>query len=120
MDDIDRKRLTEFLGICWHEIKEDVPGIMVHLICACGKGYLSYEAMNNHIKGNRTFFLPDDWADLGAVKNRLVETEKWRDFHDYCTQRCDCMLRPHEFEEWLFSPPTFNRLASEFLKGEKK
>jgi hypothetical protein len=31
----------------------------------------------------------------------MVESGKWRDFWDYMVQRCDRMLRPHEFTAWL-------------------
>lgn len=105
----DAERLTLFIGECWHE------GHTGSMFCDhCGM--IVSDA-------HRTFFLPNDWADLGAVRNKLVETGRWDAFNDFADEKWGKeagtgFLQSH-FNAWLFTPPTFNRLASEFLKGEK-
>lgn len=113
------KRLTEFLGECWHEN----PGIPINsfapdvFTCVkCGEYF-------NRLNKNRTFFLPDDWDDLGAVRNELVETGKWEAFILYAIDIYHYAVRDEDdvsdFIEGLIYPPTFNRLADEFLEGER-
>ena len=114
----DAKRLTLFLGECWHDsVYTDHRG---NICLKCDRA--------TFLGNQRSFFLPDDWADLGAVRNKLVETGKWEKFENQSyiayekegkVRFNDLMLNPAAFTAWFIYPPTFNRLAAEFLKGEK-
>ena len=124
-DDL-RKRLTEFLGKCWHHFNDD-PTSGTFTICEECLGYRHNLPVGDQC--NRTFFDPDDWADLGAVKNKLVETGKWIGFMYFAaeTYNKQYINRPVgingnevmiDFTEWLFTPPAFNGTMAEFLKQE--
>jgi hypothetical protein len=125
MTDDQRRRLTEYLGECWHEpCGPYTPGIM----CSCGKR--SYNA--KHAENNRTF---TNWPDLGAVKEKLVEKGDWfRRFKSYAASKWlddeDEMERYEisdvaAFMVWLFRPidengkPHFCRLVAEWLESRK-
>ncbi len=117
MNDDRRKMLTEFLGLCWHELltDSDFPAV-----CSCGRPWTKADHTN------RTF---TTWADLGAVYSRMVEREDWAKFLDYSIDRypiaplksvCD------ECDRWLAWLLGLNHpeqiadrmeLAAEFLEG---
>jgi len=78
LDDDRRKLITEkLLGECWHCQVEDRPGIIVHLICACGKGFLSYDAMKYHLGSNRTF---NNDTDMMAIYRAIYKNGEWGRF----------------------------------------
>ena len=112
MNDASRKRLTDYLEEFLHDY------VKMHG-CSCGFESDHSLAMYNHIKRNpnRTFTTGNDMLDL---KEKIVKKGDWRDFHDYCTQRCDRMFRPHEFENWLFTMPRFAELVDEWLREKEE
>lgn len=79
LTDETRRKLTEFLGECWHEAtRQERDNFLLHgkefLTCAkCG-----YEGVGFPY---RPFTTP---ADLFAVYGKLVETDRWKKFIAYC------------------------------------
>lgn len=109
-DDI-KKRLTLFLGECWHDNSYPVRG--------CG-------LCGSRIQPRRTF---TTWPDLGALMEKLVERKKWGEFREFAWGRYQttdeyyaifravgCVM-PTEFEAWLFTPTRFASLVGEYLEG---
>lgn len=122
LTDEQRRKLTIFIG----ELHECVWGELIpyhdaksitRYSCSCGGDCVSF----NHFLHGRPFTTP---ADLSAVYGKLVETGRWRDYWDYISQRCDCMMRPHEFTAWLFCLATPSEIpdrmavVAEFLGEE--
>lgn len=115
MTDKMKKRLTEFLGECWHERSCD---IYHEVQCSCGKEFSReyYCVLEDHIADtNRTFTTGNDMADL---KDKLEEKRMWIRF--FRVTRVDKRERPFdEFIAWLFTPTRFCELVGEFLEKEK-
>jgi hypothetical protein len=133
MTDDQRKRLTEYLGECWHKgywycncCKEEISPTRVtyqEQCDTCGQ-YVEWVS-------NRTF---TNWPDLGAVKEKLVEKGDWfRRFKSYAASKWlddeDEMERYEisdvaAFMVWLFRPidengkPHFCRLVAEWLEAK--
>ena len=71
MMDIEiRKRLTEFLGECWHEKGDKIGELGVYCCKKCRTAF-------HRQSGFRTFTTPADALD---VMNKLVEMGKWVQF----------------------------------------
>jgi len=121
----DKKRLTPFLGECWHKQVESKQGIFVRLVCACGQELLSYEAMNSHVdRRNRTYLTP---SDQHAVFTKLVEVRKWDGFYKFFLKKAnfiipaivgyDCVSAE---VKWLFiNPARFCKLVADYLDENK-
>ena len=72
MTDEQRKRLTLYLGECYHETELVHPIEYGTLTCVkCGE---------NGPNKNRTFTTIQDFYDL---KCKMVEMGEWEEFHDY-------------------------------------
>ncbi len=130
MNDERRRLLTEWLGGCWHEWQNRVcdPNRKCETIPDCKKcGIIcKYDGSTD----NRTF---DTWADLGAVKEKMVERGEWDKFYQYAYSRWKLtIVQPNSifalvhlpqledvFTAWLFTPDRFCELAAEFLEGRK-
>ena len=126
MTDDDKKRLTEWLGECWHEGMEVKPcsvGSMRTPCSKCGKN-----------KYNRTFTTPYDFF---ACFNRLVELGEWLKFFAFAheivnTDECNAwswdMDEPEhwaELSQWLLSRTESGHyrlcvLVSEWLTAQKE
>lgn len=113
----DKKRLTGFLGKCWHEpLWHGQKGI----ICAlCGK---SLNGMSNNY---RTFSTPDDRQ---ALCERLVVKGKWEKFIIFCEKNycreigADSITNNlANFIYWVLveQPERFCWLVSEWMKGKE-
>jgi hypothetical protein len=113
-DDDRRKILTEeVLGECWHEGTKKI-GVLGALYCEkCGEAF-------HPLYAHRTFFNSDDWDDLGAVRNKLVEVGKWEKFERYCYIKW--LRGPYGlgFCALFAYPPTLNQLAAEFSEQENE
>lgn len=109
MTDDDRKRIAEYLGECWNPFPTGS-----NTICS---------------QSNRTF---TTWPDLGAVKEKLVERGKFRQFLTYAETRFDANAQSVRldypmygiddavnFMAWLFTPSRFCSLVAEWLKEGK-
>ena len=108
----DRKRLTEYLGECWHELK--------HLgwkdwVCSCGAKKCERSSFH------RTF---TTWQDFGDLKNKLVEKGEWKEFIIYSI---DIWSRenhfvdfdPEEHTDWLINAKRFCGLVNGWLKSKE-
>ena len=112
----DKKRLTEFLGECLHEpYWHDMRGT----IC-----YKCDHSLNGISDMYRQF---TTWEDLGALKEKLVETGKWNDFDEWAYMKWDSLKpfndlsrRLEEQSDWLFTLNRFCWLVSEFLRKEQQ
>jgi hypothetical protein len=116
-----RKRLTMYLGECYHE--EDVAKTMelirdprhrsIWFICNnCEHTCLRSGSGHSFTTYN----------DLGALKDRLCEKGEWDDFVNYSFRKwadnVQTMTRPGEYEEWLFRPESC-RLVDEYLLSKE-
>jgi|GEM_PF-1931749 len=114
MTDESRKRLTLFIGECWHEFPHGAeitldPWYIYCLHCGCQK---------SNTKPNRTFTTNDD---AHALVLKLEEKGMWRGFWDYAmytwgendmTPIAYCL-----FTYWLISNPArFCEMVNEFLE----
>lgn len=103
MTDTDRKLLTLYLGEIFS------PGLFGWPYDHKGKRY-----------SNRTF---DNWPDLGALKERLVEKLDYVEFSEYCWDKvwaklgADIRCEEPMFDGWLYTPTRFCELVAEWLKG---
>ena len=103
MNDDRRKMLTEYIGECWIEI--------------VASPHRSDGIAENK---NRTF---TTWAELGAVKDKLVERKEWTAFINYAygafsfEKLVSCAEAIYDFTDQLFTPSRFCELAAEFLEG---
>jgi len=125
LSDESKKRLTEFLGECWHELGSDD-----HMCIKCQK-YLQGLWLRNP-QGEAEFrinkrqfrsFSPNDWQSLGDLKDKLVEKGRWEKFEDYAFNIFSEMLYvgvPEAMHttptQWLLNAPRFCKLVGEFLK----
>jgi hypothetical protein len=122
LTDADRKKLTEFLGECWHHITDHcVAGVWKHWWeCDCGeKRFIDYIQALGHAT-NCTFTTE---ADMLAVYRKLVETGKWDEF---CGEAHKCKYNPpyawNDFFAWLFCLSTPSEIpdrmamVAEFVK----
>ncbi len=113
MNDNRRKKLTLFLGKCWHEINPNKRGEW----CQHCKKYFWDERLTG---SSHTFTTAQDMVDLAK---RLVETKKWDTFMD---QHISSKLYddgnpwsiPRLFAWLLTDPARTCDLVGEFLEGE--
>ena len=119
LPDASKKRLTEFLGECWHEIVTNDEGISYNIKCRkCKKLFSEFSEIN------RTFS-PDDWQSLGDLKNKLVEKGMWDKFSFRCEGIWERDNHYVDFDDiaftlWLINPAIFIPLVDEFLKEKEK
>lgn len=128
MSDESRKRLTEFLGECWHEciwgelIDWHDGHKLASFSCSCGMDHCDID----HFDRNRTFLT---WADLGAVKDALEKAGKWEAFEEWAwiswtnINIAERGQGVSTYIAWLFRPTVdgeahFCQLAADFLKEE--
>lgn len=107
MTEGDRKRLTEWLGECWHDMERGEGNFdPTFYYWKCRKcGTLSTT--------QRTFTTPDD---MMACKDRLVELGLFQKFEDMAG--AIWWKGPDEisFANWLLNPERFCNLCVDFLK----
>ena len=113
LSDESKKRLTEFLGKCWHEFRGDFGPYNT----ACVKCQLVFGAVHTSdwdlTKFHRTFTTGNDMLDL---KEKLVEKGKWEEFVEFANSKCLEDISTPGFYGWLFTMPRFAELVDEFLK----
>lgn len=129
MTDTERKRLTEYLGECWHEkagVKDTQYGQLDK--CSCGQVWWGF------ICQNRTF---TTWTDLGALKEKLVEKGDFYYFISYALlqirheverirrstrgQMISELYNPMEYQYCLYilEPTRFSLLVAEWLRNRE-
>jgi len=117
-----RKRMTEFLGECWHEFIDDAYD---HIRCyseftgeyckKCGTKFLR----NNYNlwAKQRTFTTGNDMLNL---KEKLVEKGEWDEFEDFAlSKKNEKYVSVVSLTDYLINPAIFIPLAIEFLKEER-
>ncbi len=117
----DRKRLTEFLGECWHEEEVENDAQCKH----CEYNVSGVEYGSDYISDyNRTFATPDDFF---ALKEKLVEKGWWMKFRLFTYELwinslpiSSSVYGLEIFEEWLINAPRFCWLVNEWLKEKEK
>jgi len=105
MNDDRRKLLTKYLGECWHEWESYFLWDTCKL---CGRPKEDYP--------NRTF---DNWDDLGALKERMVEKGEWDSFVQWTDNKVDSSSLVYyieDFANWLLDPERCEDVA-EWLEG---
>lgn len=122
MNDNDRKRLTEWLGECWHEEDANATAQQIRdqhdraiwAICAnCGEPFLKQQG--------HTFATP---SDMMACKDRLVELGIIEHFDAFIYIKWHEWFEGDEgqfiyFWEWLMEPARFCQLVADFLNERK-
>lgn len=114
----DCKRLTEFLGECWHEWTEGSYSKGKNGYgCLCNKCEIVMYSMHqdSNMTENRSFTTP---GDQHAVFTKLVEVGKWGSFQTYSASVWS--HTPETFYNvWLFeNPERFCKLVADYLKEE--
>ena len=110
----DRKRLTEYLDECWHEIIYPSGSSW-----QCKKCYAWYLPPDAFIY--RTFTTPDGFFTL---KDKLVENGEWAEFTKCAGEIWERLnsyvdLDIPEFTDWLINAPRFCGLVNEWLKEKE-
>ena len=118
LSDESRKRLTEYLGECFHK---KLPWQEVHpgepsIVCSCGERFALNTRFDRHVfELNRTFTTGNDMLDL---KEKLVEKGEWLDFeYRALVQKSEVGT---SLSQWLFTMPRFAELVDEFMKEARK
>jgi len=114
LTEAQRKRLTLYLGECWHERSCNVPASGI--VYRCVKCKTAVYPISEH-----TF---TTYEDLGKLKERLVENGEWDLFCAYAAyvfagenDLCGKQITPEmliNFTAWLLSPKMFCGLVAEF------
>ena len=113
LNEEDRKWLTEYLGECWHELKETEYGDF-----ECNK--CGFEIRKRVF--NRVFTTPGDFF---ALKDKLVKKGEWDKFESYAHREWwrtikTIVLEPEKsFPNWLINAPRFCWLVNEWLKEKE-
>jgi hypothetical protein len=117
LTDDQKKRLTLYLGECWHEVVW-VKIIPWHdcqektlLTCSCGNEWCDLA----HFEQNRTF---DNYEDFGALKDKLVENGVWDAFDTFAFDSWIESEVKGTYSEWLFRPESCG-LVAEYLKQKE-
>jgi len=118
LSDATKKRLTEYLGECWHETEN--PFLSSPQPCKkCGKIFYK-----NGIALLRPFTTPDDMVALTA---KMQEKGEWGNFMQTAERAWwdadEATVEPNEDDQaalirWLMNPPTFCSVAGEWVEKE--
>ena len=121
MNDTRRKMHTEYLGECWHEIKEET-----YSCRKCGMSRAEIYTQPFAISDNRTFTTAQDMVDLGK---RMMVNGDWNPF--YCDTFNDWYARNREsvkntedadakFVAWLLftDPARTCKLIAEWMEDQ--
>jgi hypothetical protein len=119
-----RKRLTEYLGECWHTHKGVTMsrnhGPSLQKCSKCSDEVTPYDFGDP----NRTF---TDARDMDALRRRLVEKGEWQNFFHYTQSdyRRGLNLTWHQFNEseftnLLMQADKFCSLVGEWLEGKEE
>ena len=115
MNNTDRKMLTEWLGECWHDMREYKIDD-TYSVLRCKKcGFI----------GQRDYRTFDNWQDYGALIERLKELRLWEEYHAFTRRtwfdgnygsntQCD----EYCYTEWLLDSVRCQKIA-EFLRRRK-
>ena len=133
MNDETSKKLTEYIGECWHKYKF-IETSIDYWICRCGQRAIPFPKDKGPVDGyrNRSFNCPDD---AHIVFKAMVDKGDWGKFYEFAR---DEWARSNEtisypvdgesdldyadtFIRWLFlDPARFCTLAGEWLMKEKQ
>jgi len=121
LSDESRKRLTEYLGECFHK---KLPWQEVHpgqpsIVCSCGERFALNTRFDRHVfELNRTFTTGNDMLNL---KEKLVEKGEWDEFEDFALRTKNTpVVSMISLPQWLFTMPRFAELVDEFMKEARK
>ena len=102
LTDERRKRLTEYLGLCWHEGR--MPINCGYRCVKCGDTYVV----------NRTF---DNDADTMSLFRKMVDNEKLDNFLFWCS--VTHFNFPPKIEKLFYKPERFCNLVAKWLEVKK-
>jgi len=109
LTDEDRKRLTLYLGLCYHERPCNVPAS--DIVYRCVKCKTAVYPISEH-----TFAT---YEDLGKLKDKLVENGEWDEFYNYCRYEISPVPGSDaKSAAWLFRPESC-ALVAEYLKQKE-
>jgi hypothetical protein len=106
MNDDMRKRLTEYLEECWHELSGPQP---IDRCVHCDK--LKYTIHN------RTFTTPDD---MDALRRKLVEKGDWIKFQIVAHEAWKKERSDEYYVAWLMEPERFCSLVAEWFEEKEE
>lgn len=106
------KKLTYWLDEEWHDYKisKGNSGIST---CSCGNTGMSVSFVC--VYSNRTF---DTWADVEALKDRLLYHNEFFAFIEYNFNTGYCF--PDEIAHCILDPKMFCRMVLDYIKKGKK
>jgi hypothetical protein len=112
MNEESKRRLTNFLEECWHELSIKIPDV----ICSCGKVWRGSMEVGD-VHKNRTFTTP---ADYFAVFDRLVELKRWRNFIEWVCLTTEQARKGDgtELMKWLLSKTNTGEYRLCWMVGE--
>jgi len=117
MTEEQKKRLTEWLGECWHDENGGISDDMFSFKCSkCGK-YRHFVDID--LEDSRSFTTSIDMMD---VKDKLVKNGDDIEFEAFVNLKFHQDLtfkkvdRNTSFINWLINPIRFCKLAEEFIK----
>lgn len=117
MTEDDKKKLTKWMGKCWHEEIEACK-------CSCGRNFGDSLLLDYHIEDlNRTY---DSDADMLALFRKLVEKCEWEKFYQWAMpkyaeiEKIYTGVMQQRFVAWLLHDPERScSLVAEFKPWEK-
>ena len=121
LTDDHRKRLTLYLGECWHKTKEVWEDD--HYDCAKCGGSIDFDERTHKIV-QRKFSTIQDFYDL---KVKLVENGEWNQFSQFARDRMPILLVAYDYQAenlsyesaaWLFRPESCG-LVAEYLEQKE-
>jgi hypothetical protein len=121
LSDEQKKRLTLFLGECWHELKrpKDEPTVYSGKCIHCGLN--QYVVRGGYPDRDRSFTTPQD---AHALAKKLVEVGRFGDFYIWAMELWgeERGGYVYEYTAWLFaepeSPKRFSWLVCKYLENK--
>jgi len=121
LDEATRKKLTEFIGECWHEGVIWIASARYYECHKCEKAFIA-----RRDDYNRTFTLD---ADMLAVYRAIQKADRWGGFALYAgeywyTYHWQVQKKPLSLNSWLFclsNPaeiPERMKMVAEFIEKE--
>lgn len=108
MTDEGKKKLTEFIGECWHEKGEKIGEGGVYDCKKCKRAF-------HRQSGFRTF---TTWQDTGDLKDKLAEKGEWGRFEQRVRYIwIEITYTKLDFILWLFDRERFPELVLAYLDG---
>jgi len=113
LSDEQKKKLTEYLGECWHKWEPASNGNYKCVHC-------SYVTFRDFYPSQRTFTTD---ADFLALCRKAVEKDEWAEFWEFAERKelCSGIVTYNEFAVWLFldNPERACCLAAMWLEEQE-